>query len=297
MLNLKRILWATDGSRHSNNALSFVKLFAKRFNAEIYGLHVIRPVDRKIRDIVSRRLDVDRMIKEESSIWSNKFESMKRDFAIENLNFSEAIIEKGIPYEEIISVSTRYKIDLIIMGKRGIGLKERRTIGSNTFKVLQGSRIPVLAVKDRATKGLPVIKKILVPFDINEKVNNSFNYAISLGNLLGAGLKVIYVEKLVAYPYEFPVSVLNDIRSFYERELKSRTNEVLAKENNRISIKHEILESISPFLGIIRFAERDKSDLIVMNTHGRKGLKKLILGSVAERVINESPCSVLAIKP
>ncbi|MFQ5787063.1 MAG: universal stress protein [Thermodesulfobacteriota bacterium] len=57
------------------------------------------------------------------------------------------------------------------------------------------------------------------------------------------------------------------------------------------------MESVTPFLGIIRFTERDKSNLIVMNIHARKGLKKLVLGSVAEKVINEAPCSVLALRP
>jgi nucleotide-binding universal stress UspA family protein len=183
------------------------------------------------------------------------------------------------------------------MGKRGLGLKDKTLVGSNTLKVLQGSRVPVLAVKEKKTKTLPKIKKILVPLDISEKFSSALDYALSLGEQLGAAVTVIYVEQLFSYPYEFPITILNEMRDMYDKQLETRVDDVSTQFENKLRMKHKVVEAITPFLGIIRFAEREKSDLIIMNTHGRKGLKKLFLGSVAEKVIYEAPCSILALRP
>jgi len=296
-MNIRKVLWATDGSEESNYALKYAKLFAKTFDGEIIGLHVLKTVNKNILNIIGNRLDMKSLIQQESSRWSNKFDATRNELKKEKLRFSKAIVEAGLSHEKIIQVATREKADLIVMGKRGIGLKDKKHIGSNTLKVLQGSQIPVLAVRRGTTKSLPKIRKIMVPFDISEKFSSALDKAISLSNKLAAKLTVIYVEELVSYPYEFPVSIINEIRDIHGKELQNKINEVCTHKEIKLKIKHKVVESITPYLGIIRFAEEDKSDLIVMNTHARKGLKKLVLGSVAEKIINEAPCSILALRP
>jgi len=183
------------------------------------------------------------------------------------------------------------------MGKRGLSLKGNTSVGSNTLKILQGSRVPVLAIKGKTTKTLPKIRKILVPLDISEKFSSALEYALSLGEQLGAAVTVTYVEQLFSYPYEFPIAILNEMRDMYDSQLKKKVEEISRQFENKLRIKHKVVEAITPFLGIIRSAERERSDLIIMNTHGRRGLKKLFLGSVAEKVIYEAPCSILALRP
>ena len=101
----------------------------------------------------------------------------------------------------------------------------------------------------------------------------------------------------MSYPYEFPIKISDEMRDTYDNELKNKIAEIYSQEGNKIKITHKVIEAINPYLGIIRYAEDEKPDLIVMNTHGRSGMKKLMLGSVAEKVIHEAPCSILATKP
>jgi nucleotide-binding universal stress UspA family protein len=163
--------------------------------------------------------------------------------------------------------------------------------------VLERSRIPVLAVKGKGGRSLPRIRKILVPFDVSERFDSALKYAISLGKAFDAIVSLVYVLELISYPYEFPLGILNEMRSAYDKELEERIAELSPQEGDGVKIKHKVIESINPYLGIIGYAESEKVDLIVMNTHGRRGIKRLILGSVAEKVIQEAPCSILALKP
>ena len=296
-MKINKILWATDGSKVSQDALNWAKLFAKTFGAEIIGIHILKPIEKKIYEIAGRKLDVKSLMEKESGDWSNRFDEIYRVLKKEKLRFKHSVMEYYKPYEKIIEVADQENACLIVMGKRGLGLEAKTSVGSNTLKVLQGSRVPVLAVKVKKTKTLPKIKKILVPLDISEKFSTALDYALSLGEQLGAAVTVIYVEQLVSYPYEFPITILNEMRDMYDNQLKKRVEEISAQFESKLRIKHKVVEAITPFLGIIRFAERGKSDLIIMNTHGRKGLKKLFLGSVAEKVIYEAPCSILALRP
>jgi nucleotide-binding universal stress UspA family protein len=296
-LKINKILWATDGSKISEDALNWAKLFAKTFGAEIIGIHVLRPIDKKIYEIAGRKLDMKGLMERESGNWSNRFDEICRVLKREKLRFEHSVIEHHKPYEKIIQVADQEDASLIVMGKRGLNLKDKTLVGSNTLKVLQGSRVPVLAVKGKKSKTLPKIKKILVPLDISEKFSSALDYALSLGEQLGAAVTVTYVEQLFSYPYEFPITILNEMREMYDNQLKKRVDEICAQFENKLRIKHKVVEAITPSLGIIRFAEREKSDLIIMNTHGRKGLKKLFLGSVAEKVVYEAPCSILALRP
>jgi len=65
----------------------------------------------------------------------------------------------------------------------------------------------------------------------------------------------------------------------------------------RLEISTEVIHGINPAVSLVDYASSNDIDLIVINTHGRKGAKRLFLGSVTEKVIQESPCPVLAIKP
>ena len=296
-LKIDKILWATDGSKVSRDALNWTKLFAKTFGAEIVGIHVLKPIEKKIYEIAGRKLDLKSLMEKESGDWSNQFDQIYRMLKKEKFRFSHSVMEHYKPYEKIIQVADQENVSLIVMGKRGLGLKDDSSVGSNTLKVLQGSRVPVLAVKGKKTKTLPKIRKILVPLDISEKFSSALDYALSLVEQLGATVTVTYVEQLFSYPYEFPITILNEMRDMYDNQLKKKVEEISGQFENKLRIKHKVVEAITPFLGIIRFAEREKSDLIIMNTHGRKGLKKLFLGSVAEKVIYEAPCSILALRP
>src|ERR1700757_986055 len=123
-MNIQKILWASDGSKESEEALEYVDLFANKYNSEIIGLSVIQPVDLD-------RLKVPPEIKRElfsiqAMLEKKEYERINR--ALKQIELKEKkwdiLIETGVPYKEILKIAEEEKVGLIAMGKRGLGLKD-----------------------------------------------------------------------------------------------------------------------------------------------------------------------------
>jgi|SRR5271166_2569311 len=87
------------------------------------------------------------------------------------------------------------------------------------------------------------------------------------------------------------------VEKFKEQaEIEKKKLEKVAKERLR-GVKHEILSHLGdPASAILKIAEETEADLIVMATHGREGISRALLGSVAEKVLREAPCPVLSLR-
>jgi universal stress protein A len=88
------------------------------------------------------------------------------------------------------------------------------------------------------------------------------------------------------------------VLSFGEAEAKARTKlEQISHQKLKAGTRYELhVVTGDPAVEVLQLAARLSIDLIVMATHGRKGLRRLVLGSVAERVVREAPCPVLTVK-
>jgi len=297
-MKIQKILWAYDGSKESDEALKYAVFLAKKFGSEITGVYV------SVMPIMSMYLNYPHfeselffsLMEQAEKHHKSKLNSIENELASQGLRFNGRVI-KGEPAKDIVEIARGEKSDLIVMGKRGLGLIDRVLIGSTTLKVLRKSDIPVLSVKKRDEKSTVEIKNILVPYDISEKIDSALNYAINLGEEASANISVVYVVRLESYDFEIPYNLLENLTMFASNELAKRVEEIKLKLGIKSEIKTEVIQGLNPALSIVNHASSKNTDLIVINTHGRKGIKRLILGSVTEKVIQESHCSVLALKP
>ncbi len=107
---------------------------------------------------------------------------------------------------------------------------------------------------------------------------------------------------MVGHLYSIP-SVLNELIRDSSKELIQRVEEIKVKRGlnskkaSDLRIKTKVLHGINPAVAITDYALARNIDLIVINTHSRGGIKKLVLGSTAENVIQSSHCSTLVIRP
>ena len=133
------------------------------------------------------------------------------------------------------------------------------------------------------------IRKILYATDFSSYSNQAYFHAVALAENHGASLSILYVYT--------PGSPMPDIRGRREadRQYWRDQLEQIRPVDSSISVRHVFREG-DPAAEIIRFAAEAGSDLIVMGTHGRTGLERLLLGSVAEKVMRDAPCSVLVVK-
>jgi nucleotide-binding universal stress UspA family protein len=142
------------------------------------------------------------------------------------------------------------------------------------------------------------IKLILCPVDFSEFSVRAYHYALSLAEHYRAKLVAQHIVELWRYPYAEYVASQGDYQEF-RRALREGGEEHLrkfVKDHSHDEIQPELAvhEGIAADL-ILSFAEAQKTDLIVMGTHGRRGFDRLVLGSVTDRVMRRAPCPVLTI--
>lgn len=310
MREIKKIIWASDGSKESLEALNYAIYLARRFWAEITGMYVIEMHPRLLYDY-ARDPDSElyRWVEQAAANHQGRLVSEAENAGVEGLPFRTAVLI-GDPSEEIVKLARRRKADLIVLGIRGLGLIDRLLVGSTALKVLRQSGIPILAVKKRDKESGIDIRNVLVPLDIYEIEDSALNYAVDLAQAIKANISVVYAYRLFAYAAleegEPPVGINElgeDALKFFSTELAARVEEPRRRlqADGTVASKPEIttdlIEAINPAMGIVEYADNKDADLIVINTHARKGIKKFIMGSVTEKIVQESACPVLALKP
>jgi nucleotide-binding universal stress UspA family protein len=133
------------------------------------------------------------------------------------------------------------------------------------------------------------IQKILYPTDFSSYSNQAYFHAISLAEKHGAALTVVFVFNPTG-EQGGPRGDLESNRRYWREQL-----EQIRPLNPGIAVKHAFLEG-DPAAEIVRYAREAGSDVIVMGTHGRTGLERLLLGSVAEKVLRDAACTVMVVK-
>ena len=284
---IHKILWASDGSKDSIQALKHAELMAKKLKAQILSLLVIPdyydvaekfPPDEKQR--------FAKWIEETTTKERKVLEDIGKDFKEKGINF-KIEITSGIPYKQILKVADREKVDLIALGKgRAV---ERSILGGTALKVLRSSRLPVLTARGDG-KSLE-IKRILVPTDLSHVLSKDLNYAVELSEVFGA---TIYLLNIVEVgEHAFPPEIVEQMRGFAYREIVESMGKVKIKENIEASV--EVAKNA--WRGIVGFANEGDIDLIVMMSYGGGKLKEDFIGSVAEKVIQESASPVITMTP
>lgn len=143
------------------------------------------------------------------------------------------------------------------------------------------------------------IKKIMVPVDFSENSKKFLKDAIYIGEKFGATISVVFV-----------VQSFDDYSGFFvpHMPIAEFEEEMLQGAEGKMESFLEELGEQGAALGgrvltgdvgeeITNFAEKEGMDLIIMGTHGYKGLEKVLFGSVADKVVKTAPCPVLTINP
>jgi nucleotide-binding universal stress UspA family protein len=132
------------------------------------------------------------------------------------------------------------------------------------------------------------VRKILYPTDFSSYSNQAYFHAVALAQTHGASLTVLFV-----FNADAPTPTHVDratARRYWQEQL-----EQIRPVDQDIEVSHVLLEG-DPAREIVRFGRESGMDLIVMGTHGRTGKERLLMGSVAEKVLRGAACSVLVVK-
>ena len=206
-------------------------------------------------------------------------------------------VKIGAPHRILIETAEETGADLIVVGATGSGPFAAELLGSTADRVLRKAPCPVLIVRGE----LPVPpRRVLAPVDLSTLSGDSFRYGLQMLARL-AGSAEVQVRAVHA------LSLL-DALAFRQRTGMSVEQ---AAQHVGAHLQRFVLENRSdlpftvettvlpgePRFEILREVEEHPVDLLILGTHGRGGMDRLVLGSVASTVARKAPCSVLVISP
>jgi nucleotide-binding universal stress UspA family protein len=283
---LKKILWATDFSDEAQEALFYTAAFAKTFNAKIVALHIVPDFSPVLYDTASViRGELAQRVDDMKKEADKRLQTIKK---AQGIPF-KIIVKEGNASKKIIETAEEEKVDLIVIGRRGMSAIEKLFIGSVANHVLRNSPVPILVTKKKT--GKPQFKKILVPTDFSEQEEVERDFAWKLAKGFGSDLTLLHILEL--HDFEFSPQVLDELFTSLLKKLKKRKK----REKAEIKVEEEVYRAINSSLGIVDYAETHKFDLIVISTCVQSKLERFFLGSTTEKVISYTHVPIFAIPP
>ena len=286
-----RILLAVDGSTHARAALATVlrgpwpegarlrAVGAKRVRGPHQRSIVLTTLDRRADDAVehARRTLVRR--------WPD----------------ADALVVDSTAVSGILAEAKRYRADLIAVGWRGYGPARRLLMGSVSRGVVRGARCAVLVVRRAPTH----IRNIVLAIDGSPNANRAVRLVARLVPAHDAHVTLVHAVELLAPTSRGPS--VHGLRASIARELKrinAERSEAAQKALNRAAEElnragwrtRTRLRNGEPLREVLDTVSAAQAELVVVGARGTSGVRHLLLGSVAEGVLNRSPVPVLIVR-
>ena len=273
---MKKLLVPTDFSEQAENALKVAAQLAKKYDCEIYLLHILEIPLQEVDPMNSYSSLPEAVFF--MKLAHQKFEKLKNKDYLEGLTVHETVDFHEI-FKGVFHVSKKHNIDLIVMGSNGVSGLREMLIGSNTEKVVRTSETPVLVVKNEH-KDFKV-NDFVFASDFKDESKKTYEKAINFAQTLGAKMHLLMVNT----PTKFITT----------GEAKERI-EGFAKSFNFSNYSVNIYNDISIEKGVMNFSKSIHADLIGMSTHGRQGISHFFNGSISEDLVNHAKRPVITFK-
>ncbi|MEF8864331.1 MAG: universal stress protein [Salinibacter sp.] len=290
MLSIRRVLWPTDFSQGADRAFPHAAALASWHDAELHVLHVTE-------DQGTEASDVDVPISEStlSGLLSADGDPPPH-VDLGALPLVQEQREHDSPSEAIVGYTEEHEIDLIVAGTHGRRGLQRMLIGSVAEEVLRTAPCPVLTVRgEHNNTPAWAVRNILVPVDFSDASLEALRHAKELALTYGAQITLLHAVEEVVYPSAYGVEPAN----LPGPQVIDRVEESLAElARTEIGYEHVVVQANVGYAPstILDYAETNEVDLVVIATHGRTGLERMLLGSVAERVVRRAPAPVFTVK-
>jgi len=140
------------------------------------------------------------------------------------------------------------------------------------------------------------LEHLLVPVDFGESSQGALEMAIQLAQQLKARVTLVHVYEIPSYVYGGMTYATADLFAPIEEGARIHLDGLVAKVKERVPDVRGVLRRGNAAPEILAVAEQVKPDLLVMGTHGRTGMTRMLLGSVAEKIVRLAPVPVLTVR-
>jgi nucleotide-binding universal stress UspA family protein len=291
----RTVLITLDGSAVAEAALPYGRALAAALGARVELFSV---VERLHGILPTQRNAADRALHAAIADLESYLDAVTEQVFEQGSNVFRCVIG-GDPAEEILAASREADTAAVVMATHGRGGVRRAVLGSVADKVLRQARTPLLIVRpreDRTVEQRLHVRRIMTPLDGSKLAETALPLATELAQASGASLLLVRAQ---------PPMATHTLAGDYMPDFSSIDRELMAQaERYLVSVRAGLPEQITvetvaaPFDGMELpfFAERNSVDLVVMTTRGLGGLQRLLLGSVADRMVRLGP-PVLLVPP
>jgi nucleotide-binding universal stress UspA family protein len=267
----RRLLVCCDGSAEARQAVFQTLALARACGSRVGVLRVVEIIPEVEAVAPDLRAQQEREVREEMKAIRAEAAGMKA--AVEIL-----IRQSQLPHAAIVAEAEKFGADLIIMGRSGRTGLARLLLGSVTARVIGHSAVNVLVMPRGASLSLA---RLLVALDASPPSEAAWQEAVSL-----AKSGEVQLFAVAAAPEEGEII---EAQGIIRQHLEAANRE-------GIHLRGILPQGQQPDDAIVQAALRNEVDLIIMGSHGRTGLTKLLMGSVTQGVIGQAPCPVLVVK-
>jgi nucleotide-binding universal stress UspA family protein len=289
----RTILFAADFSENSKEAFRLASSLARENKTRLFVLHVIGSDQVAEERALLGQPAAPPLTQKDQEPHGSVRQKLRESYTPNHpVDVVYDVREGDIP-AEVLRMAAEVGADLIALGTHGRTGLRRLLVGSVATAVLRGAHCPVLALRSAAgaRPGRPV-QVILHPTDFSASSAAALRVARALAGDLAARLILLHVV---------PVTILMDGSMAAEidpqpyRDALEKIREALDGPDMKYPIETRLMRGFEQE-EIRRAAEEVACDLIVMGTHGRTGLGRLFMGSVAESVLSRADCPVMVVR-
>ena len=289
-----RVLLATDGSKDARAAAEYLNAFPLPGDATIRIVTVVT--------LPPSALDVPPVTAFNESLLAEGRRVVDEARALfgPRAAVEERVIQ-GNPKEEIVRAAEEWPADLVVVGGRGLGGVRGFLLGSVSQTVARHVHCPVLVVKGRARP----LASVLIATDGSDGANEAIRFLLSLPLPPAKKVRVrlLSVVEPVVYPRSAPKMIRAQLKGMIAqlgRERRAEVEKVLDRAARELEVKvtrlTRSMPTGHPAREIVAAAASFDADLVVVGARGLGGMKRLLLGSVSERVLHDARCPVLIVK-
>lgn len=281
---MHRILVATDFSTRSDRALRRALLLARQSSAKLVLLHVVDD-DQPTQMVEAQR--------DEST---NLLEELTQTARADGIGCEFSVV-LGDPFERIALAAEELRADLVLLGPHRRQILRDIFVGTTAERIIRTSGRPVLMVNGFPTS---LHRTVVIAMDFTPYSATAARAARQLGLLEHGEPIALHVIEDATGPLaraSIPMQELR-VREMQEEETAhAKLAQIVAEAGVGASLRVVRSNEESTSMAINNWAQRLSADLVVVGTHGRSGLEKWLLGSVAECVLAHSTIDVLAVPP
>jgi nucleotide-binding universal stress UspA family protein len=266
-----KVMVCTDGSAEGQNAVAVTLQLAKACASQVLAIQVLEIVP----EFYAVAPELRATLEGEARL---NMEAIRVAAAKLGVRMEALMPISQMAHAAIVAAAEEHRPDLVILGRCGKTALARLLMGNVTARVIGHSPVNVLVIP---RGGMVGFQRILVASDGSPYSEAAWNLALDMAQQAESRLIGVSVA-----PEEGDII-----------EAQAIIHQMLTAANRAgMPLKGVNPQGVTPDAGIVQQAIKNEVDLIIMGSHGLTGLKKLLMGSVTERVIGQSPCPVLAVK-